>query len=242
MSIKETIEDEYNKIETNMCSTKSQVLYNLISIKINCNLRNYFHPLYVDAKNYIHYLFKEEEFNDYGYDTLQEDKITEIIQKFPIPEQRALCIFTKHKASEYGLELSKIDNLFYNVSLSELRDNKNWLQYLSLLLGKNIWIMLLCYLLFVIIITLMLLPAPFEFMEILDVTLCPISNNNIANYLSNALIWLFGIEQENIRIVPIGFIGTLIYCLGRIFSILFIGNYLFQKICSYISSLTYNAY
>lgn len=233
---RQLIELEYEKLHSVEKCSVSQIYYNLIMTKNRSECNDYIQSDYVDAKNYIIALFDENENKDFGYDIIPETSLISIINLFPNVERVPLCKLAIRKATEQGLQLKHVDKLYYNSYKNELIKNRELLSYLSLILGRNIWIMLGCYLLFVVVISLMLLPAPFKWMEILDSNLIQLSPTPIWNYLANALIWLFGINYPNFCVKPIGFIGLIIYCIGKIFAFLFIGNFLFQKLYSYILS------
>lgn len=233
---KNLIEAEYTKLQGDDQCSESQIYYNLIIAKDKFGCKDFIQSDYLDAKNYIIALFDEIEHKDFGYDTIPESQLIKVINLFPSEERVPLCKLALRKSSELGLRLNDIDKIYYNSYKSELIKDHKILTFLSLILGHKIWIMLGSYALFLVVISLMLLPAPFEWMEILNSKLVTVSQISFLNYPANALIWLFGINYSPFCITPIGITGVMVYCLGKIFAFLFIGNFLFQKLSSYIAA------
>lgn len=166
-------------------------------------------------------------------------KLSKMIIKFTCFEKRDLVIFFIKKLTGHGnLHIEdKFSNLLINQEIvCSWQMIKEWNSPISnfcLLIFKlssyNIYTLILSLIFLSFLFSLVFLPAPFDWMEALDIRRSNISENPVFNHISNTLLYFFDIG-DNMKVQPRNFWGVLILISLKILSVLVIGNYLFKEI------------
>ena len=113
------------------------------------------------------------------------------------------------------------------------KDGK-WFKGISLFLSSNFLMLILSYVFYLFLLSLVLLPAPFKWMELFSVKLKNYSNSNIVNHISNTLALVTGNDLISPSVIPLNFWGNLIYCIGLLLFYFFFVNFVFKKLEVYL--------
>lgn len=234
--LEQTIDDYYNSINENSSAREvAERIYAVIGIKRNnSSLLRYRQPLYLDVKHFIFHHLKSFDTEDYGYDIPNNDKVLEAIDALPTREQLAICRYACKLYENCGYEISFLDK-----KINRLRMEIAWKenQYFSSMLrlsALNVWTLLLSYFIFFVVLYVVLLPAPFEWMGIIKVEPHDFGLNPFKNQLLNVLA-LMADENFSPEIVPCGLRGMMLVIFGKILFFLLIGNFIVKKLSDFFS-------
>lgn len=230
--------DEYYKLSNNektTARTKEESLYAIIGIKIkNSDLARHGQPLYLDVKHFITEYLRSYETEDYGYDIPNNEKLIKAIESLPQKEQLVLCRFASNLYEGRGYETrfleSKIDRLRMRIAW----DSHHYLSWLLRLSALNVGTLLISYVLFLAVVYVILLPAPFEWMGVLDVVPHDFRAKPFMDGLLNALALATGGDYAP-SVTPCGLCGMLLIILGNISFYLLIGNFIVKKLSDFFS-------
>jgi hypothetical protein len=232
-----SIDDYYRKVneENATARIKEESLYAIIGIKKkNSELARYGQPLYLDVKHFITEYLGSFETEDYGYDIPNNDKLIEAIESLPQKEQLSLCRFAKNLYEGRGYETrfleSKMDWLRMRIAWGECHIF-SWLLRLSSL---NVGTLLISYVFFLAVVYVILLPAPFEWMGVLDVVPHDFGTKQFMNGLLNALALATGGDYAP-SVTPCGLCGMLLIIAGNVLFYLLIGNFVVKKLSDFFS-------
>ena len=113
--------------------------------------------------------------------------------------------------------------------------NENrFLSFLLCLSAHNVWTLIGSYLLFLIVVFVVLLPAPCEWMGVLQVEPHDFSEEPLKNHLMNTIALATGGDYSP-KITPTGLKGLLLVILGNVLFYLLIGNYVVKKLSDLFS-------
>ncbi len=237
MTIENLIKEEYKKLaDSKTESEKSNVLYNIIKLKINVSSTE---GLYKDIKQFIDTYIETIKLADYGYDNYNYSKINQLINYLPSSQQISILQYIISVSSR---ELPEHDRAWFitrkhKSEIKEIFESRNYVLYPKtafLYLGQSITRLLLGLFILFIITCLILLPAPIESLEILEVTIENYSQHSILNHIMNVLT-LFADLDNCLKVEPIGLSGLLIIIIGKFLFVILIINFFYFKISDKIS-------
>lgn len=221
---------------TNSHHEKSEIIFNIINININ------YYPdedNYKSIKLFVNHYFKSINIQNYGYDVCNNDKIVDLINTLSYEKQISLYQYVISKSAEILPEYDR-DWILEKKHLAEMNfifASNKWLNYpKGVLLYLNTSLSKLIISLFVlfIFILIVLLPAPFKFLEIINVDFNIYSNNYLFNHLMNTFVNLFDLD-DNVKVVPLNWKGVLIMMFGKILFWIFVINFIIGKILDRIT-------
>lgn len=235
---KQYIEQQYNLLlQGCQCKDIYQILYNLIQAKVEFKMQDYKRSLYLDAKKFVEAYIKAAEMQDYGYDEVLLEKIKDVIKHLE-PKQRVSVLHAARRMMfTRGYE---VDNI-----LNEIRNQEaiiawkgNFRQKLySICLWMSIrWrALLISYLVYMVLLNVVLLPAPFKWMELFVVEYKQYDDFFLWNHVINILALMTGNDALSPQITPIGFTGMIVYVIGVVLFYLIIGNFVLRKLEDYLT-------
>lgn len=244
--MKTLIETEYLKLNSKEFSASGvcNILNNIIQIKLNePSLRNFGQNISADLKQYLNALINQSESSSFGYDSIEVKKIKEILLEFTLSESlQYLDFFIRQlQKNSFEAEIRCFQKFKYWLILKHSFKKNNLYKPRYLL---NICLYLPQYSFFSLLLTLfiiasfvaiVLMPAPIEFMGIFDfqIKYQSLSSNFVLNHLMNLFGYFVGLETE-FEIVPLNVFSMGAIILSKIFSFLFIANYLFSKLGDFL--------
>lgn len=229
------LQEEYARLKQYKHKKNAQILFNIISAKKKFGMPDYNNTLYLDVKHFVKSYITAVDNLDYGYDEIRLDKINDVCESLGKREQLSIYYTVRRLFHIRGYDIecisSRITTLEWQIAFKEHR----YFKCLRLLIGSNVYALILAYLLYAVIIFLIIHPAPIKFMEVFTVELKEYSDSTALNYLLNSLAILTGNDSIRPVISPIGFIGMISYCIGIIIFYVLIANFLFKKIEDFIT-------
>lgn len=236
---KQYIEQQYNLLQKYQYKANYQILYNLIHAKVGFSMQNHKRSLYLDIKKFIEAYIKAAEMQDYGYDEVLLEKINDVI-KYLEPKQKVSILHTARRMMYirgYEYEIDKI--------LAEIRNQeakiawkgnlKQKLYSICIWMSIRWWALLLSYFIYILILNLVLLPAPFKWMELFIIEYKQYDDNFLWNHIVNVVAIMTGNDDLSPQISPIGFIGMTTYIIGVVLFYLIIGNFVLRKLEDYLT-------
>ena len=236
--IKQYIINQYKLLKRDDYKHNHQILYNLIKVKVNWQLFEIRQSLYLDVKQFIESYLISVDYQDYGYDNICFTKIMEVVDFLEIKQRISIMYYTKRLFYIRGYDIEFIVDKINDFKIKVAWSEKSYLEYILLLIGSSFISLLITLLIFVVIISLIMTPAPFENMEIFKVELRKFSTSPLLNQLINSLTLLTGNENISPTIIPIGIKGIVVYYLGLISFYILIVNYVLKKIEKYITLIS----
>ena len=236
--IRETLLSEYEKLE-NRHNDRNQIYANIIALKSEFGITDFHTPLYVDVKQWIKFAYKDCDSMDFGYDMPRFDAFDSVIKDFTPDKQIALYSCFIRTANLYGYDISAAETALQKAKIDRLRVSRNHLGYFCHQVVSNNWCLFSLILLILVVPCLIMLNAPCDGMAWFEKSLQNLSGNRYLNIFANALIILFDIDTDTPVITPLNFGGVAAYCLGKLFFLFFIANFVYQKIIDYFARLSY---
>jgi hypothetical protein len=175
----------------------------------------------------------------YRYYDLTVDKIKKMLSFFDSYKQKDLLSYfikklvlsgNTEKAKEIIKYLNAVEiKCSYNDLLIGKNKRKSFINIIHKGSAYNLWTLTFSIILILLTSMLILSPAPFEFMEILEIQKKSIVGSTFLNNLSNLLLYLFGIDYK-MEIKPINGFGVLLVIALKLLFILIIANYLIKEL------------
>ena len=233
-------ENENRKIDPYQDSSSYFANLNHI-IELKNQLRNmgYNFEIYSDLKRAIKLYFTVIENKRFGYDTFKFDKIVEKIKYTPIAHQiellyylKRLLIFNEYEeliiVCDKEINRTKISSLLEELSVIKFRSYQNLFRILFLWSSLSISNLLISMFIFFVLTYIVFLPAPFRFMEVMEISYENYSKNFLVNHGMNILSMLFKLDLK-MQIVKANSIGLLVIIVGKVFYIILIINYIVKE-------------
>lgn len=245
---KTLIEVEYSKLSNNNLSTSGicNVINNIIQIKIQePSLSDVHQNLSVDIKQYINSLINQAELGSFGYDSIEVKKVEEILSEFTPKENLVLIDYfiRQLKKSSFEHEIKGFQKFKTACIIKQLLKRNKFYK------PKNIW--LLCiyfpqysvltlfvtFLVIGLIIAVILLPAPFNFMGVLnfDISYYNFSSHFFINHILNLFGAFVGIGTD-FKIMPKNSFSMVVFIISKVLAFLYVANYLFKKLADFLKS------
>lgn len=227
-----TLESLYKSLSDN--KTENAQLYETIieekhqKPELSGNVQSLYRDIKAWCSNYIG--SKQEK--DYGYDVYEHSRITEKIDDSNLSAKQKLALvnYVKYVLSQYNDNGAWLEDESTNYKLEVLK-KENCLKYLILLSSSSKWRCVKTILLFFLIELIVLLPAPFEWMELFDLQKELYSDLSWLNYIINVLAikidWV-----EGPKLVCLNWRGVVLCGVWMLVYIVFIVNILFNNIFS----------
>ena len=227
----EIIDKEYKTLIDGNHRLNFNVLFNIIAFKKDHkDYAGFKQPLYLDVKQFLYSYIDAVGGADFGYDFLSEPKIQEAISGLSANEQVAIYRYLCHLYVQRGYDTEPVREMASSAKLQLALKERAYLRYLLLLSSRNIMSLILSYLLFVLVVFVMLLPAPIEQVHFLDTDMAVMCDSFWLNHMMNILALFCGIDDFGPRIIPVGIVGMLLYLAGIIVYFLLIANFIVRKI------------
>lgn len=236
-SLQLAIQEEYSKLRQ-PGHDRFQIYYNLILIKVQFNCRDYILPLYVDVKKWIRMVYEDLETRDFGYDIPRIAVFSEVIDKLHIEKRGSLYEYLRRTADLSGYPTEEIQQLIYECRTEYYRHTKNWGALICNYLGNNNLVIAAVLLVILLSTFAIMLPAPYESLEIFQCKYVEVSGNPFVNTLSNVFIELFDINTSEPVLTPTSWRGVAVKCIGKLIILFFVTNIVCQKLTNYINRKT----
>jgi len=230
-----TLESLYKSLGDNKAEN-AQIFETIIEEKHqNPELSESIQSLYRDIKAWCSNYIGCKQEKDYGYDIYEHSRITEKIDDANLSAKQKLALvnYVKYVLSQYNDDGAWLDDETIGYKLEVLR-KENFLKYLILLSSSSKWRCMKTIILFFLIELIVLLPAPFEWMQLFGLQTNLYSDicwlNYIVNVLAVKIDWI-----EGPKLVCLNWRGVLLCGVWMLVYIVFIVNILFNNIFSDIS-------
>ena len=211
-------------------------LNNIIDYK---NLVNYkgSDSIYIDFKKLIVLYIKSSESKELGYDEIDVSMIDKKLDKLAVDEKLLILDMFKRELLKNSFS-SKVHecNKFIDIAKLKLykkkKGFKNRIKYLFLLSSSGFHALLLSLLILFVLIFIIFLPAPFAFMETINIENADFSSYSIINKVANILSLLFDLDHK-MKIEASNILGVILLGALKLIFISIIINYLWKKIVEY---------
>ena len=218
---------------------KVNILYNLIAIKQNFPDIHFENNIYVDIKALINNYVDVVKSNDYGYDFFCYSKLFRAINQLNYRERLSVLNYLNSTvAREFpDFDRAVIIDFIKKVKIEKIvkdKDIAKFPQAFILFSSLDIEKLLLVLAVFFILTVIILLPAPFGWMELFEIDYHHFSNSFILNHILN-IFSLFGGFSNGMEIIAINSMGVLLLLVGKIAFVLLIVNFVYKKIADKIS-------
>lgn len=228
------LDEQYGLIKRYKHKNNSQIIYNIIHAKVKYNVTDYKESLYLDSKKFINYYICSLEGEDYGYDEIQLVKIIDVANVLETKQKRIYLYNVQRLLQLKGYDIDALSNEIIETEIKVAKLDEKWFKYISLWISSSFCKLLLIYALYIVVVGLILLPAPFQWMELFDVKKSVFSNNSIINHFCNTIAFIIGNDSFSPEVIPNCFWGMVVYSLGVAFFYLVFVNYIFRKLEDYI--------
>ena len=235
-TFKNQIDSYYDSItENSTAREKAEKFYAIIGIKgKNTSLERYRQTLYIDVKQFVTQHLNSFDTEDYGYDIPNNDKLLEAIGVLPEKEQLAMCRYASKLYENCGYETSFLDKRTNCLRIKIAYKEHRYLSGLLRLSAHNLWTLLGSYLLFLVVVYVVLLPAPYDWMGILQIKLHDFGLGPFKNQLMNVLALVTNGDYAP-KIIPYGLRGMSLVIFGKVLFYLLIGNFVVKKLSDFFS-------
>ncbi len=230
------LEDLYGSIRPYKHKQNLNIYYSVIHAKKEFGLEEYNQSLYIDIKKFIHCYIASAAKEDYGYDEILVEKIADTA--FHISDkkkQRSLFQLARRLYVLNGYEPDELAGYISKLNFEIAKSEHKYLRAICLFLSSNIWTVLLSYLFYVFVVGLMILPAPYKWMELFYIEFKDFSSNSFFNHFANTLALIIGNENISPVIIPNGLLGIMVYCIGVVLFYFFFANFLLKKLEDFTS-------
>lgn len=234
---KQYIEQQYNQLRAYKYKQNYQILYNLIQAKVFFDMYNYKRTLYLDAKKFVEAYIKAAEEQDYGYDEILPEKIKATITPLSLKQRVSILNTARRLMYMRGYDVDDITNEIRNqeTNIAWEGNLRQKLYAVCLWMSARWWALLLSYILYIVLLTIILLPVPFKWMELFIFESKQYSESFLINHIINCLALLTGNDDISPMITPTGIGGMIAYIIGVILFYLIIGNFVLRKLEDYIT-------
>lgn len=229
------IKEQYKSLRKDKHKHNYQILYNLIAAKVKFQLCDIQQSLYLDVKQFIECYITSADTQDYGYDEVLLVRIMDVVHHLEPKQKVSIMYSTKRMFYIRGYEVENITEIINRLEMIVAWKEKHYRKAIRLWMCSSLTALLLTLLLYVIIISCVMLPAPLECMEFFDISLKNYTASPFWNHLMNSIAVMTGNDDISPSIIPIGIKGMLVYSIGVLLFYLLIANYALKKIENYIT-------
>ena len=232
---KKTLGSLYQRLGKNKIEN-TQTLETIIEFKhYNVQLIDSEQTIYRDLKMWCYNYITSKQEKDYGYDIYEHKKIIEEINDNLLNDRKKLSLvhYVKCLLSQYNDDGAWLDKDTIEIKLAVLK-KENRLKYFILWSSSNKIRCLKTILLFFLLEILILLPAPFEWMELFEFQETNYTEygwlNHITNVLAIKIDWI-----EGPKLSCLNWRGVVLCGFWLMVYVVFIVNILFNNIFANIS-------
>lgn len=229
------INSQYNSLRKYKHNRNTNIYYNIIDAKTQFGLPDYHQSLYLDVKKYLHAYITAADSLDYGYDELRIDKIVTVIEHLEPKRQLALLSQVRRMFYVRGYKQDVIYDRINRVDMIVSWQDRNYKRFLRLWLSASFYRLLLVYLCYIVLIGLILLPAPFKIMELFSVKFKSYSDITIINHIANTIAFITGNDKLSPSVEPVSSNGIILYAMGLVLFYLLFTNFILRKIEDYVT-------
>lgn len=216
---------------------KLNIGFNIVQLKIDSNDESIKKDLFLEIRNLINYSVGSIDESYHGYYSLTVDNTKKILSKISylaLQEQIALLEYfmRKLKLAGYYIEAEKLEKeLNYRelkllISPFKLKEiNKLIIAFTTL----NIFTLCLSLILIYIIYSVLLLPAPIDWMELFHIDYNQYSSNVFLNHFANTILDFCQIESD-FKVMPMNLFGVCAIVFIKITIFVLIFNYFLSEI------------
>lgn len=227
---KEYIDNLYEKFRREKRDeTKSQIIFNIIEIKIKYNLKDYKYSLYTDIKQFIKHYINSKEFKDYGYDSLNHNKILMYIECLEPQKSLNLLLYLKKTLQKSFDDIKWLDAPISKTKIRIYISKHNILMALLYLSTYSLANMLISLAILYIIVCLILFPVAHPVIPMFEIQYGTFDSNTIINHFINIGGLIFNIDI-GCKVTSISLGGFILYAIGKLLFWIVITNFIFLKL------------
>lgn len=231
------LESQYNQLKAYQYKKNYQILFNLIQAKMVLNMHSYKRSLYMDVKKFIENYIKASDKEDYGYDEILPKKIMDAVAGLEVNQKLSILYTMRRMMIMRGYDTDSLQDEIRNLRIQSawLGNGYQKCYAATLWLSSQWWTLLISYAVYIMMVMIVLLPAPLECMQFFEIDYNDYSDNEISNCIMNTFALLTGNDDISPKVKPIGFGGLAVYIIGEILFYLIIGNFVYRKMEDYIT-------
>lgn len=229
------INSQYDSLVRYQHKRNANIFFNIIEAKVEFGLQDYRQSLYLDVKKFIQAYITAADNLDYGYDELRNDKIFSVIQHLEQKQQLSILSQVRRMYYVRGYDQDDIYSKLCSVDISVSWAECNYKRAIRLWLSASLIRLLCLYLSYVIIVGLVLLPAPVKMMELFNVIFKTYSTSKFWNHIANTLALITGNESLSPIVEAQSVTGVILYAIGLVLFYVLFANFVLKKIEDYIA-------
>lgn len=227
------LDEQYKSLSRYSYKQNCQILYNIIHVKARLKI-DYNESLYIDAKKFVKAYLNAIDNEDFGYDHIQITKIIDISNCLDIKQKLFFLYNVNRLLQVKGFDTNILSKEIVETETTVAWREKHWFIFIRLWLSSSLIKLVIVYFFYILIVGVILLPAPFPWMSLFDISMHNYSSNAFLNHCSNTLALITGNDIIAPQVVPNGFVGMIVYCVGVVAFYLVFVNYVFRKIEDFI--------
>ena len=226
---------------------EKNTLFNRLFTKYQSSLRK--DPNYIkfeafkDMKIIFELYAKIYSFRSYSYNEVSIEIFSKLTSSFDCHRKKELYEYLAIKLIQEGNDekIDEIQKYIRGLEISclwdDIKNGKsitcNLLNLLLKLSAYNLWTLLLTCVIYVLLASVIYSPAPYPWMQALELKLTTFNGNNFFNRILNTLAHIFNLDNK-MKVTPTNWRGVILLVVGKSFFILVIINYVVKKIMNKI--------
>lgn len=206
-----------------------------IEVKLDNPHREF--ELYKDIKQWIILYLQNISEKSSGYDEINFCKLGKIIKCLTTCDQVKILKFTRRLLSKDHVDeetINKLDNLLAKTEIVSLNSEKFFFKRITkkiiLYSSKDLTSLFVTCILLLICINIILLPAPYQFLEIYSIEYISYCENFYLNHFLNITAYMLDINEDDFVISTQCIIGVVLKIIGKILFYLIILNFLIKEV------------
>lgn len=227
---REYIDRLYNRFRReSKYETKSQAMFNIIEIKIKYNLKDYKYSLYTDIKLFIKYYIKCREFKDYGYDSLNHDKILKYIDCLEPQKSLNILLYLKRSLQKTFNDVDWLDKPISKTKVRIYISKGNIFMAILYISTYSLVNMLVFLLGLFFIVCLILYPVSNPIITMFEVEHGMYHSNSIINHIINVCGLILDLDPK-CKVTTLSSSGVILYGMGKLMFWIVVSNFILLKI------------
>ena len=233
-----SLNDQRKKYEDSTEIAEKLSAINLI-VQIEAKLENPHREfeLYRDIKQWIVLYLQNISNKACGYEDINFKKISSITKILNVHNQVKILKFTRKLLNKDHFDteiINQLDELLINAEILSLDDEKNLskkiIKKIILHSSKDLLSLFITCLMLIFIISIILLPAPFPFLETYSIKYVLYSENFYLNHFLNITAYMLDINMDEFEIKTTCVSGILFKIFGKVLFYLIIINFLIKEV------------
>jgi len=185
----------------------------------------------------IKYYIQALEVKELGYDNINIAMIDKKLNKLNAEEKYLLLkMFRRElRKNSFSDKGQQCEPFIDRAKLKYLKENlnfKNGIEYIAILSSSSIYWLLISVLILILIISVIFLPAPYKFMEVIKINNVHFNDYGLLNNFSNILSLLFDLDYK-MEVKAINVRGVILLGILKLLFVSIIVNYLWKRIVKY---------